>query len=607
MGRSEILRRWRHYVTVAGALATASLTLTSTALGQPARVGATFYPKPVDGTTRRFSAVAYDAANDVYVVAWGLGSVGVRYVSASGVPIGVPSNVNLTTSGPPGIACAADQNMCLVVWIQEPASIIGRLIRYNAGSVQALTSTFVINSNGKSKLTDSAPDVAYSPVANEFLVAWAEYNTGGPDIHGQRISPNAAKAGAEMIISSSSYWEGRTSLAYNSAQDEYLVGYYCEAPSGADSLCAQRVKPGTGALIGARKLVYTSTVDIYPEIAYNSTTNQYLVIAWGATGPWMLHGWLADSNLTPIGGTKALATQGGGDGVGLAYNPSSNTYLAVYQSQKNAEVWGVEVSAAGAPGPQAQLTSSGTTLSTQPAVAAGATAKFVAAASNNFTKVMAQYVAHGSMVSAGTTGTGGTGGTGGSTGGCTTVQPGANWICVNGGWIPSTTTSTSSCTTVSPGTGWTCVNGSWLPPTTGTGSTGSTCKTVKPGTGWTCVNGSWMPPGSTTTTTSSCKTVSPGTGWTCVNGSWLPPTTGGTTGSTCKTVKPGTGWTCVNGGWLPPGSTTTTSSCTTVRPGTGWTCVNGSWLPPTTTTSSCTTVKPGTGWTCVSGNWLPPQ
>ena len=379
-----------------------------------------------------------------------------------------------------------------------------------------------------------------------------------------------------MIISSSSYWEGRTSLAYNSAQDEYLVGYYCEAPSGADSLCAQRVKPGTGALIGARKLVYTSTVDIYPEIAYNSTTNQYLVIAWGATGPWMLHGWLADSNLTPIGGTKALATQGGGDGVGLAYNPSSNTYLAVYQSQKNAEVWGVEVSAAGAPGPQAQLTSSGTTLSTQPAVAAGATAKFVAAASNNFTKVMAQYVAHGSMVSAGTTGTGGTGGTGGSTGGCTTVQPGANWICVNGGWIPSTTTSTSSCTTVSPGTGWTCVNGSWLPP-------------------------------GSTTTTNTCTTVSPGTGWTCVNGSWLPPTTGGSTGSTCTTVKPGTGWTCVGGNWLPPGSTTT-NTCTTVSPGAGWTCVNGGWLPPTTSdSSSCTTVKPGSNWTCVNGNWLPPS
>ena len=102
MGRSEILRGWRRRFAAAGVLATASLTLAGTALGQPTRVGPRLYPKPVDGTTRRFSAVAYDAANDVYVVAWGLGTVGIRYVSAAGTPIGVPANINTATSGPPG-------------------------------------------------------------------------------------------------------------------------------------------------------------------------------------------------------------------------------------------------------------------------------------------------------------------------------------------------------------------------------------------------------------------------------------------------------------------------------------------------------------------------
>src|SRR5580765_6559492 len=113
MGRSENLRRWRRHFAAAGVLATTSL-IASTALGQPARVGATFDAKPVDGSTRRFSAVAYDAANNVYVVAWGLGNVGIRYVSSAGVPIGVPTNINTTTSGPPAVACSADQNMCLV-------------------------------------------------------------------------------------------------------------------------------------------------------------------------------------------------------------------------------------------------------------------------------------------------------------------------------------------------------------------------------------------------------------------------------------------------------------------------------------------------------------
>ena len=304
MGRSEILRRWRHHFAAAGVLATTSLVLASTALGQPMRLGGTSDAKPVDGGTRRFSAVAYDAANDVYVVAWGLGNVGIRYVNSAGVPIGVPSNINTATAGPPAVACSADQNVCLVAWIQEPVSIIGRLIRYSAGSVQPLTSTFVINSNGKSKLTSAAPDVTYSPVAGEFLVVWTEFDgtVGGPDVHGQRISPSSTPVGAEMTIAATTYWEGNTSLTYNSQQNEYLVGYYCEAPSGADSLCAQRVQPGTGALIGGRSLIYTTFVDIYPEIAYNSTTNQYLVIAWGASSPWMLHGWLANASLAPLNG-----------------------------------------------------------------------------------------------------------------------------------------------------------------------------------------------------------------------------------------------------------------------------------------------------------------
>jgi hypothetical protein len=628
MGRAAFVRGSRPRFVAMGLLCLASLPAgANLAAGQPVRMGSTFDAKPVDGGTRRFPAAAYDSGNDVYVVTWGLGNVGVRFVTADGVALGSPTNLNTVTSGPPAIACAANVNMCLVAWIQEPTSIIGRLIRYNAGSVQMLTAPFAINANGKSKLTSAAPDVAYSPVASEFLVAWTEFDgtLGGPDVRAQRVSPNGTNVGAEFVVAGTTYWEGNPSMAYNSQQDEYLVGYYCEAPNGADSLCGQRVKPGTGALIGGRSLVYTSFVDIYPEITYNSQTNQYLVISWGATNPWMLHGWLADGNAQPLGSTPIpLAAQGGGDGIGLTYNPVSNTYLAVYQSQKNAEVWGVEAAPSGAPGLQAQVTSSGTTLASQP-MAAGSTsqARFLADASNGYTKVMAQLVGHGSMTTSGgtttcTTASPGTGWTcvNGSwvppttttTTTCTTVQPGTDWTCVNGSWFPpgSTTTTTTSCTTVSPGTGWTCVNGSWIPPTTTT--TGS-CTTVQPGTNWTCVNGNWLPP--TTTTTTSCTTVSPGTGWTCVNGSWLPPTTTTTT-SSCTTVQPGTDWTCVNGSWFPPGSTTTTttSSCTTVQPGTGWTCVNGSWFPPTTTTtttSTCTTVKPGTNWTCVNGNWLPPS
>jgi hypothetical protein len=175
---------------------------------------------------------------------------------------------------------------------------------------------------------------------------------------------------------------------------------------------------------------------------------------------------------------------------------------------------------------------------------------------------------------------------GGSTGSCTTVRPGTGWTCVNGGWLPpgypgSAGGSTNATTGAAAG-------GS----TSGTiGGTSLACTTVQPGAGWRCVNGGWLPPGypgvtsgtagastgaatsgTTGGTTAVCTTVQPGAGWTCVNGGWLPPgyggvtsgtagaTTSGTTGGTaavCTTVQPGAGWTCVNGGWLPPGYSAT--------------------------------------------------
>jgi len=620
MGRVENIRRLRPAVLTAGLLSLASLAAPDQVLGQPARLGATFYAKPADGGTRRFSSVAFDAANNAYLVAWGVGSIGARFVSADGVALGNPLTLNTGTGDGVKVTCAAAVNACLLAWVQEPTYVFGRLVRYNNGAVLPLTAAFVISANGKSKLTSAAPAVAFSPVASEFLVAWTEFSgtPGGPDVRGMRVRPNGTLVGTQLALAATGFWEGLPTMTYNSQTDEYVVGYYFETGSGATSLGVQRVKPGTGALVGGRSTLFSTKSDIYPELAYNSHTNQFMAISWAATSPWMLHGWLADGNLQPLTATpKSLATQGGGDGIGLAYNSVSNTFLAVYLSQKNAEIWGVEIAANGTPGKQAQLTASGTTLATQPSVA-GSTVlqRWAVAASNGYTKIMNQLVGHGVMATGTTTGTGGS---------CTTASPGAGWTCVNGSWLPPTTTS--SCTTVKPGTGWTCVNGNWLPPTTTTTSGG--CKTASPGTGWTCVNGGWLPPsggGSTSSCTtvkpaadwvcvngnwlppslapptSSCTTVKPGTGWTCVNGNWLPPST--TSTSSCTSVKPGTGWTCVNGNWLPP--TTSTSSCTTVKPGTGWTCVNGNWLPPTTPTSSCTTVKPGTGWTCVSGNWLPP-
>jgi hypothetical protein len=530
-----------------GAIVVAAVLLvTGSAVFAQSRVGSTFFPKPADGGTRRFSDIAYDANNDAYLVVWGLGQVGARFVSAAGAPLGAPTTLNSTTGGAARVACGPSNDSCLVVWIQEPASIIGRFVRYNGGAVQSVTAPFAISQAG-SKLSAAAPGITYSSAANEFLVAWTEIN-GSPNVKAQRVSETGSLRGSVISVAASTLWEGFPSLAYNLAQDEYLVVYYFESSGGTNSVGAQRLKPGTGALIGGRSTLYASTFDQYPEVAYNRRQNEYLAITWGSSGSgWMLKGRLVDGNGQPLGsGTIPLAVGGGGDGIGLAYNYVTNTYLGVFLSQKNAEIWGVQVKGSGVPGTQIQVTASGTALATQPQAAGSAAAgRWMVVASEGYKRVMGQ------LVSSATSSTTTPPPPSSSTSSCTTVQPASNWTCVNGNWLPpTTTTNTSSCTTVQPAAGWTCVNGNWLPPTTSTNT--SSCTTVKPGSDWTCVNGNWLPPGSGSASATTCTTVKPGTGWTCVNGNWLPPTTSTST-SSCTTVKPGTNWTCVNGNWLPPG------------------------------------------------------
>ena len=249
-------------------------------------------------------------------------------------------------------------------------------------------------------------------------------------------------------------WEGFPTLAYNSAQNEYNVGYYFETSTGASSgVGTQRVKPGTGALIGGRSTLYSGGFNQYPELAYNSATNQYLAITWGYSGAsWMLRGRLADGNSQPLGAsTLALAAKGGGDGIGLGYNPVSNTYLADYQSQTNAETWGVEIGAAGGPG--TQITAFGdaerpSRCNREPRPSRAADAVAHGHVERLQRTSSAQVVGHGlTRHGRGHRRDGGT-----ST--CTTPKPGANFVCVNGNWLPGTGgTTTGGCTTPKPGTG----------------------------------------------------------------------------------------------------------------------------------------------------------
>jgi hypothetical protein len=605
----------RTHRAATGFLATSMLLgIAVSAAAQVGRLNDTTYPRPFDGQVTRFPDVAYDSANNAYLVVWGLHVIGARYVSADGVPLGSPVQVNTGGGGPVRAACSAEINACLLTWIQEPSSIIGRFVRYSGGSVALLSAPFTVNSNGLFKLSSAAPDVAYSPPSNEFLVAWTEFTgTGpGPDVKAQRVHGSGALLGGEIWVAGTAVWEGFPSVAFMSSGNQFTVAYQME-PS-ALFIAAQRIQAGNGALIGGRSTLYQAHLG-YPELAHNKQQNDYLAINWGFAGNgWMLTGQRVDANLEPIGGVLSLAAGGGGDGIGLAYNPVTNSYLAVYQSQQNDEVWAVEINGSGGQGNQFQFTVSGTKLSVQPRVdASTASPRFLGGASENFGRTMAQLV-----------------GTGAAppppptppppapppTGGCTTPTPGPGWVCVGNGWLPpghpgipgsapppppppapAPPPPSSGCSTASPGPGWVCVGGGWLPP----GHPGIPAAPAPP------------PPAPVPPPSTACTTPQPGPDWVCdvATGNWLPP------GMACAGAPPAAGWVCFSGNWLPPdhpllgGSAPPPSpsvapvTCTTPKPGADWVCdsATGNWLPAGL---ACGGSPPGAGWVCYQGNWLPP-
>jgi hypothetical protein len=364
------------------------LAASSQALAQ--RVGDTQNPHPVEGI-RRFTAVAFDATNNAYLVAYGLSNVSARFVSADGIPLGSPVPLNTGGAGAPRVACGS--GYCLVAWVQEPTSIVGRIVRFSGGAVAIVTDPFPISSNGFSKATAAGPTVAFSSSGGEFLVAWGEFIPYPRSrVLAQRVTLGGAVTGGEIVVSDALAFQAYPSATYNSARGEYVVAFHGE--SGATNIVtAVRVKAGTGAVLGKSSL-QSGVFEQYPEIAYNSADGTFLAVSWGPG--FVLHGQLADSALDPLGSTLTLSAESGGDGLGLAYNPVSNSYFAVFQHATNSEIWGVIISNTGVPGSKFQVTASGASSASfiaQPRVAASSrVGRWLAASSMGFKTIISQLV-----------------------------------------------------------------------------------------------------------------------------------------------------------------------------------------------------------------------
>jgi len=372
-----------------------------------------------DGSTSYaayFPDVAYNSTDNQYLVVWYGDDVtneefevyGQR-LTAAGSGTGT-NDFRISDMGPdgdiayraeyPAVTYNGQSNQYLVVWqgvdntaplVAGEQEVFGQLLTATGGGVGP--NDFRISDmgpNGSTTYWAYRPAVAYNSTDNEYLVVWHGEDDTPPLVYdehetfGQRLNSTGAEAGDNDVRLS---FMGEDELgnaydpavAYNSTNNEYLVVWegddgFVPLVNNEYEIWGQRVNAATGALFGPAIRISDMGPDgnanygaYSPAVAYNSTSNEYLVVWQGddttdaeseiygqrinaATGAEVGTNDFRISDMGPDGDVAY-----GAFGPAVAYNSADNQYLVVWYGDDNTaplvdneyEIFGQRLTAAG--------------------------------------------------------------------------------------------------------------------------------------------------------------------------------------------------------------------------------------------------------------------
>ncbi len=274
----------------------------------------------------------------------------------------------------PAVAYNATTNTQLVVWVESQTGedeIYGQLINGTTG-VPLSTNDFRISTMGPggsgSTYAATAPDVI--AIGSSFFVVWSgddnrDYGAGALandefEIYGQFVNGTTGALSGSMIRISTTGTDGNAAfdantpaVTYNQTANRLMVVWYSDQVSDNQFEIYSQGLESDGTLIGGNVRVSTmgpdpnSLYDAFrPDVAWNSTSNQYLVV------------WHGDINLigdneneifarrldginanhgNPIGSTIQVSDMGTTGNTSLAasdasvsYNSTNSNYLVVW-------------------------------------------------------------------------------------------------------------------------------------------------------------------------------------------------------------------------------------------------------------------------------------
>jgi len=223
----------------------------------------------------------------------------------------------------PSVAYNSTDNEYLVVWWADDHAgsladgefeIYGQLIDGATGAeIGADIRISDMSDDGNPTYDAYDSDVAWNATDNVFLVVWrADDNTGSLidgkfEIYGQRISVAGAEIGGDLRLSDMGAADGSVSfeaedpsVSYNATDNVYLVVWHGDddtAPQvdNETEVFFQVVAGATGAEVGPDERISDMGTDgdvassvFYPDAAWNSTDNEFLVV------------WSGDEDVAPL-------------------------------------------------------------------------------------------------------------------------------------------------------------------------------------------------------------------------------------------------------------------------------------------------------------------
>lgn len=176
------------------------------------------------------------------------------------------------------------------------------------------------------------PDVAFGTVDSKYLVVWPDYNAFR--IFGRFVTPTGTVSGAAFPISEAPFGALYPAIAYNAASNEFLVAWD-DAGDRGGVIYGQRVRGSDGALIGTNFAIGTLYGGIRSAVAWSPVNNVYLVTYWGNSGGVIdIFGQRVSGSGALLGGNFNISNDAIFSGYpAVAWGASGNQFLVTWDNE----------------------------------------------------------------------------------------------------------------------------------------------------------------------------------------------------------------------------------------------------------------------------------